>query len=103
VLSLDSHKFLATEAYLQFSPEWRDKQAADRAPAPAKRTSNVEPVSDEDRRWTLAISFVLAQLADPDLTDGEKDEIRSKWRLRWPDRSPPWELPAEALPAHAVA
>lgn len=99
VLRLDSHKFLATEAYLQFSPEWREKLVADKAPAPAKRSGNVEQVSDEDQRWTMAISFVLAQLADPDLTDDEKDDVRRKWRQRWPDRAPPWEQGAAELPA----
>jgi hypothetical protein len=102
VLGLDSHKFLATEAYLQFSPEWREKQIAEKAP-PVKRPRNVEPVSDEDQRWTMAISFVLAQLADADLTTAEKDEIRAKWRQRWPDRTPPWEKPAEAVEVQEVA
>jgi hypothetical protein len=103
VLGLDSHRFLATEAYLQFSPEWREKQAADSAPRPPKRSASVEQVSDEDRRWTSAIAFVLAQLADNDLTDGEKDEIRAKWRERWPDKAPPWERGPDAAPVQEVA
>lgn len=96
VLGLDSHKFLATEAYLQFLPEWREKQRLDSAPPPSKRTSNVERVSDEDQRFISAVAYVLAQLADTDLMEPQKEEIRLRWRERWPGRSAPWEATPDA-------
>lgn len=103
VLGLDSHKFLATEAYLQFLPEWREKQRADSAPPPSRPAGNVERVSAEEQRWLSAVAYVLAQLSDPDLDDPQKNEIRERWRQRWPDRTAPWEQPTDDVPATEVA
>jgi hypothetical protein len=90
--TLDSHRFLATEAFLELLPEWREKQEADQRP-PRER-SNVE--RPDDVREVAGIAFVLAQLADADLSDAEKNRIRDRWTKLHPDNPTPWLPPAAA-------
>ena len=90
VLGLDAHKFLATEAYLQFSPEWEAKQRESTAPVEVRALR--ASLEDEERaRKAAAVAYVLAQLSDPDLTDGEKGKIRKRWQTNNPGEAEPWE------------
>jgi hypothetical protein len=76
----------------------RRERQAERAELAARAELPRTVAETEDQRWTMAIRFVLAQLADPDLTDDEKAEVRAKWRQRWPDRAAPWERAGETIP-----
>lgn len=70
---LDSHKFLATQAYLQFLPEWREKLAK---PAIAEK---VDEKSSERERDEAARAYILALLGDPDVSPIEKARKRKLW------------------------
>ena len=90
-LRLDSHRFLATEAFLQFLPESRRNLEAQ------QRRSNggsptVEPINPLDNT-PAAIAFLLEQLSDPDLPAAQKTKIRHRWADRHPGETPPWEAP----------
>jgi hypothetical protein len=90
VLSLDSHKFLATEAYLQFLPEWRRKQVEPKRPPSEVQAIAASLEGEEAARQQAAIAYVLAQLADSDLDEAEKSKIRSRWQLAHPGTPVPW-------------
>ena len=97
VLGLDSHKFLATEAYLQYLPEWREKlRPQPAAPAAAALVeSNVAKVAaDDEARLKASIEFILTALGDPELPADEKAKLRDRWRRGHPATPPPWEAAA---------
>jgi hypothetical protein len=90
VLTLDTHRFLATEAFLELLPERREKLARDKQP-PA--VANVEQPA-EAVRLTESIAYVLAQLADHELSDDDKQKIRVRWMNMHPDTPAPWAAPS---------
>lgn len=92
VLGLDAHKFLATEAYLQFAPEWEAKQRESTAPVEV-RALRASLEDEEKARKASAVAYVLAALGDPELTEGEKAKIRQRWQGNNPGEAPPWEAP----------
>jgi hypothetical protein len=91
VLRLDTHKFLGTEAFLEFLPDWRTKQR--RATAPANGAGVVAAPSPDvaAERLEAARRFVREQLDDPALSDEDKARVRSRWRSAHPGVEPPWE------------
>ncbi|HKQ96957.1 MAG TPA: hypothetical protein VJV75_03700 [Candidatus Polarisedimenticolia bacterium] len=77
---LNSHKFLASAAYLQFRKEW-SKKLQDQSVA-----SVVAELADAERQGIdSARRFVELQLADPTLSDAEKDRARRRWATLYPD------------------
>lgn len=101
VLELDTHQLLAKQAYLRILPDWRAKLRRDRegdrraVPRPVdveKERSARE--ADNAQRTAQAAAFVLAQLADADVSEREKERIRERWRVAHPDAPAPWESPS---------
>lgn len=86
VASLDSHRFLATEAFLELLPEWDEKLR----PPRRQPSSNVEPPTGDGSREAAALTFLLAQLADADLSEADKHKIRGRWADMHPDNPAPW-------------
>lgn len=82
VFSMHTQKFLAEAAYLEFLPEWREKQL------PREVTSLVEQIQTTDReRKDSARAFIQAQMSDPDLTDEQKQRARELWLRSHPGES----------------
>lgn len=82
---LTSDDFLRKGAYLEFRREWQEKLRGPKAPANGKQPEVVDLISNSDK-------FILAQLADPELSDAEKERIRSGWKAKHPNEAPPWEV-----------
>lgn len=91
-LKLDSHKFLATEAYLEFLPERRKKLRDENQ---AAQKGNVSP--DVDDKVANSIAFLLSALADAELPEAKKEKLRAQWRHLNPNTPPPWENGGGAL------
>jgi hypothetical protein len=91
VLGLDSHRFLLSEAYLQLLPEWRAKLAHDAAPPKARPPAAAAAADAELARLKASEKYVLAHLADPELTDDKRSNIKTKWAHAHPHVIPPWE------------
>jgi hypothetical protein len=97
-LALDSYRFIANEAFLEFLPERRQKlEGQKRATAAA---ASVEPTKDKE---ATSIAFLIEQLNDPDLPDDKKTKLRTRWRDQNPDASPPWEQGPGAPGARGAA
>lgn len=80
VRRLNSHKFLATEAYLQFQREWAEKQ---RPREIGELVARIEDVEQERRGSGRA--FLLARLADPELTETERARARRQLAELYPE------------------
>jgi len=93
-LRLDAHKFLATEAFGRFLPEWTAKRrAGDRPANGAGRPAVAPPVdleAERAARASAALKFVLEQLEDDDLSEAEKASARARFAKAHPDIPPPW-------------
>jgi hypothetical protein len=96
VATLDSHRFLATEAFLELLPEWRAKLEADQRPP--RELSNVQ--QPDGAHEVKAIAFVLAQLADADLSVDDKHRIRERWTRLHPDNPTPWSTDGTTSQSH---
>lgn len=100
VRRLDSHRFLASEAFLELRGEWVEKLAQEkRPPRPAGRpkSSPAEDLaSDNARRLMQATAYILAKLKDDEIPAAEKEAAKVKWMSLHPEVSPP---PWEATPA----
>lgn len=85
-LNWPTHRFLSHQAYLQF-----------RRKTPSKgRQPNGQPtepikVENAGALSTQPLAFLLAQLADPDLSDAKKEQLRKRWQAEHPGESPPWK------------
>lgn len=93
-LRLDSHKFLLTTQYLQ----WRRERVAKLAqpedagePSTAAPPDTVTGPSSPEDSARRAVEFILAQLADPELTEEERALARARWRKLHPDNPEPWK------------
>lgn len=86
----DTFRFLSSEAYLEFLPERRKKVAAHTG-------ASVEPAPD---KLALSIAFIVEQLADPELSEQQKDRARSLWRTKNPGVTPPWDQGSAGSGAH---
>lgn len=99
VLALSTYKLLAREAFLQLRPEWLEKLAQDRRPpAPATREHDPELKEKRDaaKRAAESAVYVLAQLADANLSEIEKQRAKTRWMGLHPTITPPWEETAGA-------
>lgn len=86
VWALTSDEFLRKSAYLEFHREWQEKLRGPKATKKdAPEVVNLIPGSGSDR-------FILAQLADPEISDVDKERIRSGWKAKHPNETPPWEI-----------
>lgn len=85
VWALPSDQFLAKEAFLEFHREWQEKLRADGQPKSEPQPQLVDLSVNSDK-------FTLAQLSDPEISEPEKERIRSKWRAKHPNEAPPWEI-----------
>lgn len=95
VLGLDTYQILSRAAYLQLRREWQEKLRADQRPkesGPVKLAPARDEAADNAARAAAAAAFVLAQLADPDLSEPAKEKAKSRFRTNHPDAVPPWEL-----------
>lgn len=92
VLAMDTHALLAKQAFLQLRPEWVEKLRRDRAPERRSTPRPPAPPAEDEAavRATRAVAFVLAQLADPDLTDADKEQAKARFRTAHPEAPPPW-------------
>ena len=93
--TLDSHRFLATEAFLELLPEWRGKLQGE---SRTRQPSNVE--QPNGAREAQGIAYLLAQLSDVDLTDGDKNRIRARWATLHPENPTPWD--GNGMPSQPV-
>ncbi len=93
-----SYQILAKGAYLKFRPEWQEKLRQDARPKNGTHKAPAIAVVDEaaERSAALAqaVTFVMAELADPDASEAQKEKARGKFRRAWPDVPPPWEAPS---------
>lgn len=89
--SLSSDKFLRDAAYLEFRREWqaklgRDQQRANGADGGASKDAEADGLAKN------ADAFVLAQLADPEISEAKKEQLRDRWRKEHADQAVPWEV-----------
>lgn len=95
VLGLDTHRFLANEAYLQLRPEWRAKLAHDakpkRPPTALAAVPREDPKAEAAKRAAAAAAFIVELLADDGLEPAEKEAAKARWVASHPDVPPPWE------------
>lgn len=102
VLKLNTHQLIAKQAYLEILPEWGEKLRQDRRPprgAPAAVAAAASSDrSEEAKRLADSIAFVLTALADPTLSDSDKEAHRTRWVKAHPGEPAPWEAPPQAEP-----
>jgi len=88
----DTHKFLASQGYLQFRREWVDKLKPSKPVSPLKTHADVvdQLANDNKRRLETARGFLLELLADPDASSAAKDKARAVWEKAHPEDPTPW-------------
>ena len=94
-LRWDTHRFLRSEAWLQF--KGGDVQGT--SPSKAK-TPAPDPAAELEAAKVVKDRFIAAFMADPDNSEKDKQAKRKEWLAAeaHTGRRPPWE-PAEPAPA----